>query len=606
MLRTSLRMCSLGASKYGHARTGDFTQVGPTLHNPFREDPMLERLLRRWLPQKDYDRVAVDLNRFGERIVDEIDALGRAAELNEPRLSQQDSWGRRVDRLEVCPEWKKLKEICAEEGLVALGYDSKTDPLVRRLHQIAKLYLFSPSAGLTTCPMAMTDGAAKTLKELKADKGNDLAAQAVESLLSRDGKKAWTSGQWMTEKKGGSDVGGGCDTYAVEENGKYRLYGYKWFSSAVDADVALTLAREVDKDGNIAKGTGGLTLFLLRIRNDDGSLNGIQMVRLKDKLGTRQLPTAELLLDGCEAEKVSVQGRGVIGISNMLNITRIHNAVASISGMRRIVSLARDYSTRRKVFGQFQYQWPLHTSTLCQLEIQTRGCFILLFEAARLLGLTESGKADQVQSLMLRLITPVLKLYAGKMCVPLISEGIECFGGQGYMEDTGLPSILRDAQVTPIWEGTTNVLSLDVLRVCFGKDNISIAFKRYITDLLEKSNISGNEKLNECKKIILDSLEKVDKILSRAGDPKLRQEERIDAVARDISFAVARVWQASLLLNFADDSTATPADIEVAYRYCTEQDLVKFDEKWMEQNKLKKDFDIVFENYAGYSKFTVQ
>ncbi|KAK6055238.1 acyl-CoA dehydrogenase, middle domain protein, partial [Cooperia oncophora] len=350
---------------------------------------MLKRTLRRILPKQDYEKVEKDLCRFGERIVDEIDRLGRKCELNQPKLEQFDAWGRRVDELIVCPEWNRLKEICAEEGLISTGYENSAHPVTRRVHQFAKLYLFSPSGGLTTCPMAMTDGAVKTLKALGLEGKHSLATESISRLRSTDGKKAWTSGQWMTEKRGGSDVGGGCDTYAEHVQGDtYRLYGYKWFSSAVDADITLTLARIVDKHGNAEKGSRGLSLFLLKIRNDDGKLNGIQMMRLKNKFGTKQLPTAELLLDGTVAHCVGKPGRGVANISNMLNITRIHNAVASVSGMRRILSLARDYSTRRVVFGQTQEKWPLHLATLAKMEVETRGCFLLLMEAAHLLGLS--------------------------------------------------------------------------------------------------------------------------------------------------------------------------------------------------------------------------
>ncbi|CAD6187696.1 unnamed protein product [Caenorhabditis auriculariae] len=388
-IKNAARMASTKTSLYSHARTGGFSQAAPVLHNPYKDDPLLDRVLRRLLPQQQYAKVANDLVRFGDRVVSEIDAMGRKAEVEVPRLEQHDAWGRRVDQLVTCNEWKKLKQVCAEEGIVGIGYEDETDAYTRRLHQVAKLFLFSPSAGLVTCPMAMTDGAIKTLLALDLHGKNALATEAIERLRSRDPATAWTSGQWMTEKKGGSDVGGGCDTYAVHVgDNKYRLHGYKWFSSAIDSDVALTLARVVDPDGTTLEGSRGLSMFLLRIRDDDGNLNGIQMVRLKQKLGTRQLPTAELLLDGALAERIGDQGRGVANISNMLNITRIHNAVASVAGMRRIIALARDYSTRRSVFGQPQAKWPLHTSTLAKMEVETRGCFMLLMESARLLGLS--------------------------------------------------------------------------------------------------------------------------------------------------------------------------------------------------------------------------
>ncbi|KAK0398726.1 hypothetical protein QR680_002725 [Steinernema hermaphroditum] len=566
------------------------------------DDPLLERVLRRWLPQNVYDKVSTDLDKFGKRIVNEIDGLGRQAELQEPRLEQQDAWGNRIDNLVVAPAWNRLKEICAEEGIIAIGYDENADPLWRRIHQIAKLYMFSPSAGLVTCPMAMTDGAAKTLKELGLISKSEEAKKAYNRLVSRDPTKAWTSGQWMTEKRGGSDVGGGCDTYATQVKGdKFTLNGYKWFSSAIDADMALTLARPVDGDGNVTKGSRGLSLFYLNIRDPETKkLNGIQMLRLKNKLGTKQLPTAELLLDGTKATKLSDDGRGVASIANMLNITRIHNAVASVAGMRRVISLARDYATKREVFGRKQADWPLHVATLAKMEVETRGCLLLLMEAARLLGLQESGRASPTEALNLRLITPVLKLYTGKKCVPMISEGIECFGGQGYMEDTGLPTLLRDAQVTPIWEGTTNVLSLDVLRVFGGKDNVFGAFNKHIHSILADTKNIGGE-LEECDKAVRKALAHLGATLMKVQDKSLIETMQIDRCAREIAFAIARIYAGALLTAHAADPVGTQSDKNAAFRFCIEEGLSELDADKFLAERSVKDRELVFENFASFA-----
>lgn len=406
------------------------------------------------------------MKRYGDRLVKDADELSSLVESFPPVLQQYDGWGKRVDKLYVHPAWNQLKGIAAEEGLIAIGYDDSRDAVHRRLHQMAKIFLFHPFSGLVSCPLAMTDGASKTIRELKLDQQHPDLKEAYERLTSRDPSRAWTSGQWMTEKGGGSDVGGGCDTYAEPVNGiNHNLYGYKWFSSAIDADITLTLARPVE-NGNATSGSKGLALFFAHVRDPKtGKLNGMQMVKLKNKLGTKQLPTAELLLDGVKALKMSEDGRGVPSIANMLNITRVHNALASSSGIRRAVILARDYSTKRTAFGKKLEDWPLHLKELANIEIHARGTLLLSLEAARLLGVQETGKATVEEQHLLRLVTPVVKLHAGKVCIPAISEGIETFGGQGYIEDTGIPNILRDTQVTPIWEGTTNVLSLDVLRV---------------------------------------------------------------------------------------------------------------------------------------------
>lgn len=213
------------------------------------------------------------------------------------------------------------------------------------------------------------------------------------------------------------------------------------------------------------QGTRGLSLFYLETNDERGQYNNLEIQCLKNKLGTRQLPTAELLLDGTKAQLVGEEGRGVVGISPMLTITRIHNSIASISLMRRVLQLSRDYSTRRLAFGKYIADHPLHMRTLSQMEVETRGCVLFTLEICRLLGLEECGMATSTEKNLLRILTPITKLYTAKQAIVIASEGLESFGGQGYIEDTGLPTFLRDAQVLPIWEGTTNILSLDVLRV---------------------------------------------------------------------------------------------------------------------------------------------
>ena len=321
--------------------------------------------------------------------------------------------------------------------------------------------LYAPASGLYSCPLAMTDGAASTL--VSSDQTLPEVKKALSRLTSRDPKVFWTSGQWMTEKRGGSDVQAGTETTATpipENAGWYNLNGYKWFSSATDSDMALLLA----KHGS-GSAKDNLSMFFLETRpNDSDTLNGIQIVKLKNKMGTRQLPTAELLLTNAKARILSEQGRGVAKISSMLGISRLHNIITSVAYQRKMTSLAQDYSKRRVAFGKRIATHPLHIRTLAQMEVETRGNTVLMIDLARQQGLEDIGSIGDNDKLLLRLMTPVAKLYTAKKAVELASEGIEAFGGQGYIEDTGIPGILRDAQVLPIWEGTSNVQALDVLR----------------------------------------------------------------------------------------------------------------------------------------------
>jgi hypothetical protein len=205
-------------------------------------------------------------------------------------------------------------------------------------------------------------------------------------------------------------------------------------------------------------------LFYLEVRDADGRLRDIEVNRLKDKLGTRKVPTAELRLDGAPAQLLGAPGSGVRAIVPMLQITRTWNSVVAAATMRRGIALARDYARRRNVFDAALSRQPLHAETLAGLQAEFEGAFHLSFLVAGLLGADETSTADEQQKLLLRSLTSVAKLTTGRQVVDVLSEVIEAFGGAGYVEDTGLPALLRDAHVLPIWEGTTNVLALDALR----------------------------------------------------------------------------------------------------------------------------------------------
>jgi alkylation response protein AidB-like acyl-CoA dehydrogenase len=340
--------------------------------------------------------------------------------------------------------------------LVATAYE-KQNGRFSRLHQFALAYLFTPSTDIYSCPLAMTDGAAKTLL---ASGNQDLIDEAVPHLTTRHPAQFWTSGQWMTEATGGSDVGLSETVAEQDEKGVWRLYGRKWFTSAVASQIALTLARPV---GNPAGGAG-LALFYARTRDENGWLRNIRINRLKDKLGTRKVPTAELELTGTPAALVVGATDGVRNIAPMLNITRLWNGVSACALMRRGLALAYDYARRREAFGAPLAEKPLHVDTLAGLQAEYEAAFHLTFFVAELLGREEMGELNETQARLLRLLTPVMKLMTGKQAVAVASEVLEACGGAGYVEDTGLPLLLRDSQVLPIWEGTTNVLSLDTLR----------------------------------------------------------------------------------------------------------------------------------------------
>ncbi len=440
-----------------------FFQPPPRLGNQFDGDPVLVSWIARFCPE-----VAAELREIGTLAV-EYYGKQLADRTNEPVLTQWDAWGQRIDKIEVSPLWREAQVLAAKLGMVAAGYETRFGPHART-HQFAIVHVIGPSLDVYSCPLAMTDGAARTLL---ASGNQPLIERYVPRLISRDPAVMWTSGQWMTERTGGSDVSR-SETVARPDPGGdgWRLYGTKWFTSATTAELALTLARP---EGN-GDGSRGLALFLVELRDDAGRLRNIQVNRLKDKLGTRKVPTAELTLDGTPAVLVGAAGDGVRAITPMLAVTRTWNAVNSVSAMRRALALAGDYAQRRQAFGGALADKPLHADTLAALEAEYAAAFCLAFRSAELLGRLEHAAKGQfgphdprehereTDERLSRVLIPIAKLVTAKQAVAVTSEAIEACGGAGYIEDTGLPRILADAQVLPIWEGTTNVLSLDTLR----------------------------------------------------------------------------------------------------------------------------------------------
>ncbi|MCS6900856.1 MAG: acyl-CoA dehydrogenase family protein [Myxococcales bacterium] len=476
---------------------GSFFQAPPSLANQYDDDRVLFGYLTRALPRDLHAAQTDELRELGEDAGGRLYRMQLEDRQNEPKLTSYDPWGHRIDHIELTPLWKEAARIAAERGLVATGYEGTGGPWARVL-QFAKVYLFHASTDVYTCPLAMTDGAARTL----LTHGNQmLIDRAVPRLISRDPARMWTSGQWMTERTGGSDVGR-SETRAVrDQEGHWRLFGTKWFTSAITSPMALTLARP---EGN-PEGGRGLALFYVQVTDEQGERNRIWVNRLKDKLGTRKVPTAELTLDGAEAIPVAGLTEGIRSITPMLNITRIWNAVCSISTMRRALALARDYASKRVAFGALLRQKPLHLETLAGLQAEFEAAFALTFFAVELLGRVETQVASETELLCLRLITPVVKATTGKQAVSVVSEVLECFGGAGYVEDTGLPLLLRDAQVLPIWEGTTNVLSLDMLRA-LGKGGEGL--RAFREEALRRTEVARGTEVEELAHLGLRGLDR--------------------------------------------------------------------------------------------------
>lgn len=513
----------------------NFYQEGPRLTNTYRSDETLQKFLSKFLPAEVQKEALPHLDHLGEKASSDMLHWAEDAETNIPRHIPFSPWGKRIDHIKTAHGWQQLEKMAAEEAIVATAY-KRTHGAFSRVYQMALLYLYSPSSAIFSCPLAMTDGAARALELYGSD---DLKKRALPHLLSTDPKTFWTAGQWMTERTGGSDVSGTA-TDAQKFSGPsefgatHELHGTKWFTSATTSQMALTLARP---EGATA-GSKGLSLFYLELRNREGELNNIEIHRLKDKLGTKALPTAELSLIGTPARVIGNEGDGIKKIASVLNVTRIYNSICATGHMRRALDLATSYAKKRKAFGKILIEHPLHKETLRQLEEDFRRSFVFCMFVAHLQGQDEVGEISASRRILLRTLTPILKLYTGKKAIKISSEVVESFGGAGYIEDTGIPRLLRDAQVFSIWEGTTNVLSLDMLRA-FEKEQALPVLLEY---------------LNNCpamKNSVATFVERFNSLQNLLAHLKNAAPEEWEAQARRLAFLVADAVTEALLHEYS-------------------------------------------------------
>jgi alkylation response protein AidB-like acyl-CoA dehydrogenase len=467
-------------------------------------------------------------------------ALAAAAEANPPRHRPFDAWGARVDAIDVDPSWARLVARSQELGMVALPYERPFGPS-SRIVQAAALQLLDPVTATAMCPLSMTDACAALL--LRTDR--DLASSWVPRLTARTG--AWTAGQWMTEKAGGSDVSRTA-TVAVDSglgDGSFLLRGTKWFTSATTADVAVALARPQGAE----PGSRGLSLFALHLRAADGGWNGVRVRRLKDKLGTHGLPTAELDLDGTLAVPVGGLGRGVPKVAAVLQVARLWAAQSGPGATGHLLALARDYAGRRTVAGGRLADSALHRAWLAELAAGYEAMVALSLRAAQLVGQDEDGAAREVSPLA-RVVLPLTKMACSRQGFDAVSQLVESFGGAGYCEDTGIPQVLRDVLVHCIWEGTGNVLALDVVRALRDPD----VGEALLGDVEAQLRLRPGPVADHAEAAV------------RAALPALRSwVVRADVgSARDLAWSLARTYQLALVVAQARWAFAVADDARAA------------------------------------------
>ncbi|MFD4954680.1 acyl-CoA dehydrogenase family protein [Streptomyces sp. NPDC058451] len=451
----------------------------------------------------------------------QVQEWGAQANENPPRLRTHDRYGHRVDEVEFHPAWHRLLGKGVSAGLTAAW--NRPAGHVRRA---AAFLMWTQIEAGTCCPLSMTHAAVPALRtdpELAAEWEPRLTSVIYERELRPPHLKAGALfGMGMTEKQGGSDVRAGTTAARpLAEDGAYELTGHKWFCSAPMSDGFLVLAQA----------PGGLTCFLVPRVLPDGTRNVFLLQRLKDKLGNRSNASAEVEFDGTWARRVGEEGRGVRTIIDMVAATRLDCVLGSAGLMRQAVAQAVHHCEHREAFGGRLVDKPLMRNVLADLALESEAATTL---ALRLAAACDDG--GEQERALLRIAVPTAKYWVTKRCAPLTVEASECLGGNGYVEESGMPRLVRESPLNSVWEGAGNVQALDVLRALTREPGALDAYLR------EVGRARGaDHRLDAAIKQLLTELADL---------------EGMEARARRLAERLALVLQGALLVRFAPPDVA--------------------------------------------------
>ncbi|RSM90542.1 DNA alkylation response protein [Kibdelosporangium aridum] len=492
-------------------------QVPPLVGHDVAEDPALLEALRR----EGAGWAEPELHEVGRLAGSEqAQEWGRVVNENEPVLRTHDRYGNRIDEVEFHPYWHSLMDVAVEHGLHGAPWADSTPGA--HVARAAKLFVWGQVEAGHTCPISMTYAVIPTLRanpELAAQYEPLLTAKTYDfGLRVPTSKQGLIAGMSMTEKQGGSDVRANTTRATPAGDGTYRLVGHKWFTSAPMSDIFATLAQA----------PGGLTCFLLPRVLPDGTRNRMHIQRLKDKLGNRSNASAELEYDEAIGWRLGEEGEGVKVILRMVNNTRLDCLLGSAAGMRFGAVQAIHHAQHRSAFGSLLVEKPLMRNVLADLVVES--------EAATVVAMRLAGATDRGEEIIRRIGLAVSKYWVCKRAPVHAAEALECFGGNGYIEESGMPRLYREAPLQSIWEGSGNVAALDALRAMARQPETVEAF------FTEVERASGADARLD------DAIEGLRKELSNLEDMEFR--------ARRVVESMAMVLQGSLLVQHGAPAVA--------------------------------------------------
>ena len=456
--------------------------------NAYTRDKYFSKLLEFYVGKDLLNQIEDKFIELGECLGSELEDLALSADKNPPKLIKRLRDGSLSNTIEKHPDFIKLEKIAFEKfGLAALSHRAGVFEMQSILPPIIKYgltFLFVQNEFGLCCPVSMTDSLTRTLKKFGDER---LITKFFDQLTSQDLDELFQGAMFITEQHAGSDVGS-IDTIAESIDGEWYLTGDKWFCSNPDADLAMVLAR-YDKN---TKGTRGLSLFLLPKKLENGQPNNYEIIRLKDKLGGRSFASGEIRLNKAFAYIVGEKTEGFKQMTDMINMSRLSNGVRASGMMQRCLQESLFIAKTRSAFNEKLINLPLIRKQLLKILIIAEASRTMVFKAAEILE--KADKGDTEAQKIFRIITPLIKFRACRDVRKIAGDAMEIRGGAGYIEEWLDPKILRDAHLGSIWEGTSNIISLDTIRAIKKADNIYI-LKNFLVNLVQEKSTKGNEKV---------------------------------------------------------------------------------------------------------------
>ncbi len=488
--------------------------------NYYDEDTSLQDFTGVYMPEADRHFVVPKLRELGALVGDELDTLAATADRNPPILHYRTRHGDDAQRIEKHPAYVELERLAFEEFSMATVSHKPVFGADHVLHPSAKYaltYLFTQSEFGLMCPVSMTDSLTRTVRRYADD---ELLDHVLPGLLSTRIDELWQGAMFMTERHAGSDVAATA-TMASPADDHWQLSGEKWFCSNADADVALVLAR-VQGAGD---GMGGIGLFALPRVKPDGTDNSYSIVRLKDKLGSRSMASGEITLGNAWAWMIGNPGEGFTQIAEMMNQSRLSNGVRATGLMRRSLHESINVARTRHAFGDRLIARPLMQRQLLKMLLPCEEALAMSFYTAEMLHRADSG--DTAAALARRILTPLIKFRACRDARKVTGDAMEVRGGSGYIEEFIEPRLVRDSHLGSIWEGTSNIVALDVVRAA-QRQHAHNGLYDLLSEQLAKCDAPQTERAQQILREAVDELD------------DLCQQDETDLFAREVATRLYR------------------------------------------------------------------